>query len=154
MGKLEQCLRDLSYYPESPVAYSGINKIWNKAKAGGYKISIPEVEAFLENQPTYISHNPIMKRFPFRKTMVSSIDQQWQADLVDMQRFEKQNKGYIFIFSRYAWALPLKSKRGEEVKDLFVEVFKEAKPEKVQFDEGKEFYNKYLKDLLEKNNIE
>jgi hypothetical protein len=47
----------------------------------------------------------------------------------------------------------LKSKRGEEIKDLFVELFKEANPEKVQFDEGKEFYNKYLKDLLEKNNI-
>jgi hypothetical protein len=54
--------------------------------------------------------------------MVSSIDQQWQDDLVDMQRFEKQKKAYKFIlavidiFSRYAWALPLKSKRGEEVK--------------------------------------
>jgi hypothetical protein len=42
----------------------------------------------------------------------------------------------IDIFSRYAWALPLKSKRGE-VKDLLVELLKEAKPEKAQFDEGK-----------------
>jgi hypothetical protein len=33
----------------------------------------------------------------------------------------------IDIYSRYDWALPLKSKRGEEVKDLFVELFKEAK---------------------------
>jgi hypothetical protein len=76
MGKL-----DLYYNPESPVAYSGINKIWNKAKADGYKISRPEVKAFLENQPTYALHKPIMKRFPFRKSMVSSIDQQWQADM-------------------------------------------------------------------------
>jgi hypothetical protein len=67
MGKLEQYLRDLYYDPESPVAYSGINKIWKKAKADGYKISRPEVKAFLENQPTYALHKPIMKRFPFRK---------------------------------------------------------------------------------------
>jgi hypothetical protein len=50
MGKLEQYLQDLYYNPESPVAFSGINKIWNKAKADGYKISRPEVKAFLENQ--------------------------------------------------------------------------------------------------------
>jgi hypothetical protein len=52
MGKLEQYLRDLYYNPESPVAYSGINTIWNKAKTDGYKICRPEVKAFPENQPT------------------------------------------------------------------------------------------------------
>jgi IS30 family transposase len=51
----------------------------------------------------------------------------------------------IDIFSRYAWALPLKSKRGEEVKDLFVELLEEANPEIIQFDEGKEFYNLFFK---------
>ena len=83
--------------------------------------------------------------------MVSYTDQQWQADLVDMQTFEKENKGYryiltvIDIFSRYAWALPIKSKRREDVRDAFKLIFKEAKPEKIQFDDGKEFYNKLFK---------
>jgi hypothetical protein len=87
MSKLEQYLRDLYNNPESPVACSGINEIWNKARDDGYKISRPEIKTFLEKQPTYTLHKPIIKRFPFRKTMVSSIDQQWQADLVDMQKF-------------------------------------------------------------------
>ena len=158
--KLEQHLRDLYFNPKSPVAYSGLNKIWRKARDDGYKVSKSDVKSFLEDQSTYTLHKPSIKRFPFRKTMVSYTDQQWQADLVDMQKFEKDNKGHRFIltitdiFSRYAWAKPLKSKRGEEVKDVFVDIFKEAKPEKIQFDDGKEFYNKYLKELLEQNKIE
>jgi hypothetical protein len=58
MGKLEKYLRDLYYNPESPVAYSGINKIWNKAKADGYKISRPEVKAFLDEMARAIVLTP------------------------------------------------------------------------------------------------
>jgi hypothetical protein len=82
------------------------------------------MKLFLEDQSTYQLHKPAKKKFAFRKTMASYVDQQWQADLVDMQAFEKQNKGYKYIltvidvFSRFAWAMPLKTKRGE-VKDLF-----------------------------------
>jgi IS30 family transposase len=92
--------------------------------------------------------------------MVSYIDQQWQADLVDMQKFEKNNNHYkyiltvIDIFSRFAWVKPLKSKRGDEVTDVFTKIFKKNKPVNIQFDDGKEFYNKHFKELLEKNNIE
>jgi transposase InsO family protein len=77
-----------------------------------------------------------------------------------MQKYEKANNGkrYILtvidIFSRYAWAKPLKSKRGKEAKDLFEEIFKESKPAKIQFDDGKEFNNKDFKELLERNKIE
>jgi hypothetical protein len=41
-----------------------------------------------------------------------------------------------------------------EVTDVFVQIFKKAKPVRIQFDDGKEFYNKHFKELLEKNNIE
>ena len=173
----EQYLRDLYFNPESPVAYSGISKIWKKIKedreataklnnklmgASPVKVLIKykELKEFLDNLPTYQLHEPATQKFTFRKTMASYADQQWQADLVDMQKFEKSNKGYryiltvIDIFSRYTWALPLKSKRGEEVRDLFVDIFEQAKPEKLQFDDGKEFYNKDLKSLLTENKIE
>ena len=35
-------------------------------------------------QPTYTRHKPIRKRFKRNRVMVNGIDQQWQADLVDM----------------------------------------------------------------------
>jgi hypothetical protein len=52
------------------------------------------------------------------------------------------------------YALPLKSKRGEEVRYLFERIFKEVQPEKIQFDEGKLFYNKSFKSRLEIMGIE
>ena len=145
----EQYLRELYFSPESPAAYFGVKKIWEQYretrakldksdKGKKPKIKYEEIKKFLDNLPTYQLHKPAVKKFTFRKTMVSYSDQQWQADLVDMQKFVKSNKGYKYIltvvdiFSRYAWAFPLKSKRGEEVKDLFVTIFKEAKPEKIQ----------------------
>ena len=156
----EQYLRDLYYNPQSTVAYTSASLLWRKIKSDGKLIKYRELKDFLANLPTFQLHKPITEKFPFRKTMVSYVDQQWQADLVDLQKYEKDNKGFRYIltvtdlFSRYSWALPLKTKRGEEVKDLFVTIFKEAKPEKLQFDDGKEFYNKLLKELLVENKIE
>jgi len=156
----EQYLRDLYFNPQSPVAYTSISKIWKQVKEDGKKIKYKQLKEFLENLPTYQLHKPVTDKFLFRKTMVSFADQQWQADLVDMQKLEKSNKGYRFIltvidiFSRYAWALPIKSKRGVEVKEAFKVIFTEALPGKIQFDQGKEFYNKDLKELLTEKDIE
>ena len=161
----EQYLRNLYYNPDSSVAYSSLQKIWEKVKEDkklntNVILRYKDVKKFLQEQPTYTLHKPALKKFSFRKTMVSYVDQQWQADLVDMQKYEKENKHFryiltvIDIFSRYAWALPLKSKRGLDVKEAFQQIFQEAMPKKIQFDEGTEFYNKAFKELLEKNNIE
>ena len=49
-----------------------------------------------------------------RRVIVSKIDDQWQADLVDMQKNKSQNKNFnyiltvIDIFSKFAWAIPIK----------------------------------------------
>lgn len=162
----EKVLRELYFNPKSPASYSGIGKLWKEVKMSGQPLTYKEVKEFLENLPTYQLHKPAIKKFLSRKTMVSYAYQQFQADLVDMQKFSRVNEGYnyiltvIDIFSRYAWALPLKSKKGEDVKNLFQEIFKEGVsgkpgvPEKLQFDEGKEFYNQHLKDFLDKNNVE
>ena len=60
----------------------------------------------------------------------------------------------IDVFSKYGWIVPLKDKKGESVTKAFSEIFKEGrKPQYLWVDKGKEFYNKHLKDLLEKNGI-
>ena len=49
----------------------------------------------------------------------------WGADLADMQLISKSNKGFRFllcvidIFSKYAWVLPLKGKKGVSIVDAF-----------------------------------
>lgn len=62
-------------------------------------------------------------RQPARRVriVVSGIDNQWDADLVDMSSLSKFNNGIKFllvvidIFSRYLWVQPLKNKKAKEV---------------------------------------
>ncbi|XP_008206133.1 uncharacterized protein LOC103316107 [Nasonia vitripennis] len=50
-----------------------------------------------------------------------SLDEVWKADLVEMQPYAQENKGYkylltvIDVFSKNAWAVPLKQKTRNEV---------------------------------------
>ena len=60
----------------------------------------------------------------------------------------------IDVFSKYGWIVPLKDKKGESVTEAFKTIFKEGRrPQYLWVDKGKEFHNKNLKDLLEKNGI-
>ena len=76
-----------------------------------------------------------------------------------MQKFSKINKGYrylltcIDIFSKYAFAIPLKDKKGITIKNALQKIFNKRKPKFLWTDNGKEFYNNQVNDLLEKNNI-
>ena len=61
----------------------------------------------------------------------------------------------IDVFSKYGWAIPLKTKTGPEVMKAFQSLWKTQKPpQKLWTDKGKEFYNKSMKDLLEKNYVQ
>ena len=68
-------------------------------------------------------HKPKRKNFPRRKIIVDHIDEIFAADLVEMQKFAKLNKGYrylltcIDIFSKYSWVIPLGDKKGINVKN-------------------------------------
>ena len=76
-----------------------------------------------------------------------------------MQKFSKINKGYrylltcIDIFSKYAFVIPLKDKKGITMKNALQKTFNKRKLKFLWTDNGKEFYNNQVNDLLEKNNI-
>ena len=58
------------------------------------------------------------------------------------------------VFSKYGWIIPLKDKKGETVAKALKTILKEGrKPQYLWTDKGKEYYNKHMKDLLEKNKI-
>ena len=59
----------------------------------------------------------------------------------------------IDIFSRFARALPLKSKSAKDVSHALSTMFESQKPMKIQTDLGKEFYNSTVSALLEKHKI-
>ena len=78
-----------------------------------------------------------------------------------MQEWSKMNKGYRYIlnvidcFSKYAWSVPLKDKKGETVLDAFKYIVKisDRKPAYIWVDEGKEFYNKDMTAWLKAEKI-
>ena len=105
-------------------------------------------------------HKPIKRNFTRRRVIANHIDEIWCSDLVEMQQFSKWNKGYRYllmvldVFSKYGWIVPLKDKKGETVAEAFKKIFKEGrKPQYLWTDKGKEYYNKHVKELLDKNKI-
>ena len=105
-------------------------------------------------------HKPIKKKFKKRKVYVKEANSIWAADLVDMTAFSKYNKGYkyilmvIDIFSKYGWAFPLKTKKGDEVAKTFSKLWQnEVPPKRLWVDKGSEFFNKAMKLVNKKKNI-
>ena len=61
----------------------------------------------------------------------------------------------IDVFSKYGWAILLKTKTGLEVTKAFQNLWgSQAPPHKLWRDKGKEFYNRPMKELLKKNNVD
>ena len=105
-------------------------------------------------------HKPVRRKFRKRIVFAKGVDSIWAADLVDMQYYARTNKGYKYIlmiidvYSKYGWAIPLKTKKGVEVAEAFAELWKrQAPPQMLWTDKGKEFINKDMTDLLKKQNV-
>jgi len=107
-------------------------------------------------------HKPIRKKFQKRLVFAKNVDDIWAADLVEMQSLARFNNGnkYILmvidVFSKYGWAVALKSKTGIAVADALRSIIKKEKkpPAMLWTDKGKEFYNKHVAEVLRKyNNI-
>ena len=88
-------------------------------------------------------------------------DDIWGVDLADMQLLSKFNKGFRFllcvidIFSKYAWVVPLKNKKGIIIVNAFQKILEQTnrKPKKIWVGKGSEFYNKSFKKWLKDNDI-
>ena len=84
------------------------------------------------NEPNYQLanelHKPIIKKFKKRKGYSSFKDNIWGVDLADMQSLSKYNKGIkyllcaIDLFSKYAWVVSLKDKKGTSIVNGFKKI--------------------------------
>ena len=78
-----------------------------------------------------------------------------------MQSLSKYNKGNKYLlcandlFSKYAWIIPVKDKKGTSIVNAFQKTISEGrKPNKIWVDQGSEFYCNFFKDFLKIYNIE
>lgn len=77
-----------------------------------------------------------------------------------MSAYSKENNGNNFlltvidIFSKYAWAIPLKTKNAQDVTAAMKSILEQNRqPKNLHVDQGKEFYNKDFKTLMKKYGI-
>ena len=106
--------------------------------------------------------SPQITKFRRERIIPLYEDEIWSADLIDKSPLTKYNNNYKFIltvidiFTKYAWAIPLKNKSGLSITNGFKIVLSEhpqggsepRKPEKLWVDRDSEFYNKTFKTLL------
>ncbi len=157
MGKQskQRLLNDHYYNVSKPSSFGGIGGLQKATK-----VSKNQVKQWLERQDTYTLHRPVQYKFPRRRVIVPGMHHQWQADLVDVSAIKRFNQHHSFIltvidvFSKVAWAVPLKNKSGPTLAKAFLKLLKKAAaPKVIQTDKGKEFLNKHVQHVFHINHI-
>ena len=106
-------------------------------------------------------HKPIIRKFNKRKVCSQFKDNIWGVDLADMQSLSRKNKGIkyllcaIDLYSKYAFVIPMKDKKGINIVNAFNKIIKQSnrKPNKIWVDRGGEFYNNVFEKWLSDNDI-
>ena len=146
----DKVLRDKAFKIASDQKYDGyerglasmVYKIFDK-KSQGSGLANNKENVQLANE----LHKPIIKKINKRKVYSSFKHNIWVVDLADMQLLSKFNKGFRFlfcvidIFSKNAWVIPLRNKKGISIVNPFQIILKESnrKPNKIWVDKGSEF---------------
>lgn len=104
-------------------------------------------------------HTSARKNFKRRKVIIKGINDLWQADLVEMIPYKNDNRGFRYLltvidaFSKFAWGIPVKSKSGSDVSKAMEKILINQSPINLQTDLGKEFYNTFFKNLMNRYKI-
>jgi hypothetical protein len=138
----------------------GRDRIYARLSKQYVGISRRAVMKVLKNQEVWQllrrPHGPRAKRAVRQPILAKEPWVRLQIDLIDMSRFSGHNDAnkwgltVLDVFSKRAWAIPLRDKSGARVAEAFEEhvlVGQEWVPSIVQSDNGKEFRNHHFEEL-------
>lgn len=114
--------------PRVPGALGGLRRY-----ARAQKMSQAQARKVLQKSLAFTLHRPPWRRFNMAPVMVLNIDEQWVADLVEMQRYWRQNGGVRYlltvvdVLSKYTWVRPIKRKTGAELLKAFESIVAEGR---------------------------
>ena len=161
----DKVLKDKAYDIASNPKYDGyqrvlasmIYKFFDKNLMGSGFKKLKNSSSLLADE----LHKPIIKKFDKRKVYLQLKDNIWGVDLVGMQSLSRKNKGIkhllcaIDLYSKYAFVIPLKDKKGIRIVNAFNKIIKQSsrKPHKIWVDQGGEFYNNVFEKWLSDNDI-
>ena len=171
--RADKALKDRAFEIDSNPKYDGyqrglasmVYKFFNKKSSGSGASKTSRANEMSEVSNVKLAdelHKPVIKKFTKRKVYSSFKDNIWGVDLAYMQLLSRQNKGIkyllcvIDLFSKYAFVVPLKDKKGASVVKGFKKIVNESsrRPNKIWVDQGSEFYNNGFKNWLRDEGIE
>ena len=167
--KSDKVLRDKAYDIASNPEYDGyqrglasmVYKFFDKKSMGsGFK----KLKNTTKPSSSILAdelHKPIIRKFNKRKVYPQFKDNTWRVDLADMQSLSRKNKGIkyllcvIDLYSKYAFVIPLKDKKGISIVNAFDKIINQSnrKPNKIWVDQGGEFYGNVFEKWLSDNDI-
>lgn len=148
-------------WSDPKVGLTGLRRFQQKLQERNVSLSADQIKRLLRQQPEYalLAATSPQRRAQARRgnTIVESgVCTGLQMDLMDVSLLATRNQHYrwiltvIDVYSRYAWAVPVKRKTQENMCAAIDQVLKQAKrvPQRVTSDNGKEFLNAKVQDLL------
>ena len=155
-------LKRLYYDPSS--GFVEVEKLFRRAVLEIPTITKPEVSEFIKRQKVaqlFSQTNPLHNRGKFK---ITGQPFHYQSDLTFFDQYKQYNSNYSIILtmveitSKKAYAIALKNKNSESMREAFEtlikRIFKEGNTVAVlQTDNGNEFTNKSVQELLEQYSI-
>jgi hypothetical protein len=154
---MDKLLASIYFDASHPAGYGTAKALWIAAKK---KYTLVNVKKWLSSQDAYTLHKPRRLKFTRSRYYVPSMNNLFQGDLCDMRSLVKFNPNVTFIltvidvFSKRAWAIPLKNKSADTVITALKIVFKDSKPIYFQTDRGKEFVAGKVQQFLKEQSVQ
>ena len=154
----QKYLESIYFDPSNPAAFSGLEKVWRVIKRDA-KVTKKQLKEWLRAQDSYTSYFPIRRKFKRPRTISPAVNYVWGSDVAFMLPFAEHNDGYAYfmvfvdVFSRFAYAAPLKTLRAKEVLEVMKSVFEHQKPRFLYTDSGSEYTNQLVQRYLQQENI-
>lgn len=126
---MESALSKKLYDLAEPTAYTSSSQLKKNNN-----FDTKDVQKWAETQDVLTKFGPNRKRFKRRYVYSNGPGEIYSADLADMRKFSRFNKGHTFAlivvdnFSRRLWVFPLKNKRPDSVISAFDQLFEKHQP--------------------------
>ena len=143
-------------------SFGGISKFQREYRRRHHNVSTEQVKTALEGVDSYSIYKKAKQKFLTRPVVTFTIDHIWDIDLLIIPAdLVQDNDGFnfilgaIYIFSRFAFAIPIKNKTAAVVLKGFKDLLSSTSrsPHTVRSDAGREFDNKLFAAYLKENGI-
>ncbi len=153
-------LKEIYQDPAHQGSLGGETRFYNAAKKLLPKLTRAQVHKFLQTQYAYTRLKPRRQKYQRRKIVAVDMNDLYQGDLADMQKFAKFNDNYRFLFfcidmfTKMLFVIPVFSKKPVEMIRAVTIIFKKyGIPLKFNFDNGTEMKNTLVKTFMKELGI-